>query len=183
MNLAALVTTPFSTIARGIPVALISAAVLVMCGCGSKPAVKKGLPVTIEVQASKQLNRDPIGRPAPVLVRIYELKGIGEFESLDFFTLDSKAKERLAGDLIRVEELLMRPGEEQILEKRIDEATMNIGVVAGYRDLAKSDWRAVFKIPEAPDTKWYRRDPDQSVRLKIGVGDNAVSIEEVEQQQ
>ncbi|SUH39389.1 type VI secretion lipoprotein [Salmonella enterica subsp. enterica] len=50
---------------------------------------------------------------------------------------------------MRRDSFILRPGEEKKLRRPLNAQTTAIGVLAGYRNLAKSVWRVTYKIPEA----------------------------------
>ncbi len=115
------------------------------------------------------------------MVKVYELKSIVAFENGDFFTLQNDDKKILIGDILAVDEFIFRPGDTQFIRRRADTKAVAIGVLAGYRDLGKSVWRAVYRLPPAPDNSWYRTMmPRKKIKLKIGVGQQAVLITELE---
>ncbi|SUH21846.1 type VI secretion lipoprotein [Salmonella enterica subsp. enterica] len=64
-------------------------------------------------------------------------------------------KSVLTDDLVRRDSFILRPGEEKKLRRPLNAQTTAIGVLAGYRNLAKSVWRVTYKIPEAPEKAWY----------------------------
>lgn len=154
---------------------------LSLAACGSAPVRKEHARLRLQLGTSEDVNGDERGRAAPVMVRVYELKSAAAFESADFFTLQNNDKKVLGEDLLAVDEFIMRPGSEEQVRRKASHATTAIGVLAGYRELGKSVWRATYKLPEAPEAAWYRvLIPDKKVDLKIRVGQQAVSITEVE---
>jgi type VI secretion system protein VasD len=110
-------------------------------------------------------------------VRIYELKNDGAFNAADFFTLQTRDKTALADDVVKRDELQLRPGEHQTLVRRPDPVTTTIGVIAAYRDLPNAVWRAVYTMPAAPDKAWYRLFTPK-LKLTIDLEAKAVKITE-----
>ncbi|MGK7556196.1 type VI secretion system lipoprotein TssJ, partial [Salmonella enterica] len=47
------------------------------------------------------------------------------------------------------------PGEEKKLRRPLKAQTTAIGVLAAYRNLAKSVWRVTYIIPQAAEKAWY----------------------------
>lgn len=126
-------------------VAAVLAAALAACAGRTPPppppTVLKG-----QVEATATVNPDARGRPSPVVVKLFELKSVGPFEAGDFFSLFDKDRELLGGDVLRKEELTLRPGERVVLDRTLDPETRHLGVVAGYRALERSRWRAATPI-------------------------------------
>lgn len=158
-------------------VALTCAVSLSACASRGAPSPKEPFRLEMALNAQPDVNPDDRGRAAPVVVRLYELKNDGAFKSADFFTLQSRDKTVLADDIVKRDELQLRPGERQTLERPVDPATIAIGVVASYRDLPNAVWRAVYAMPAAPDKAWYRMSTPK-LKLTIDLGANAVKIEQ-----
>lgn len=158
-------------------------AVLGLCvsvsACSSwAPPAKEPIGLRLQVKAADDVNPDEQGRAAPIMVRIYELKSATAFEQADFFSLQNASKKTLGEDVLATDEYILRPGEKQDMTRKSNPATTAIGVLAGYRDLGKSVWRAVYKLPPAPDAAWYRAVlPEHKARLKIDLGRQAAAIQ------
>lgn len=153
--------------------ALVCAALLTACA-SSEPRPKEPVWLDLSVNALPTVNPDNQGRAAPIAVRVYELKDAGTFKTADFFTLQSQDKTVLGEDLIKRDEWLLRPGDHQTIVRQADPATTSIGVVAAYRDLPNSVWRAVYPLPAAPDAAWYHFAP--KLKLSIDLGANAIAL-------
>lgn len=120
------------------------------------------------VIAEAEVNPDDKGRPAPVLVRIYELKSGAAFEAADYFTLHGNDKALIGSDMLVREEFILRPGETRAIRRKSHPDLGAIGVLAGYRDLGASDWRAVRPVEPAPEIAWYRAVlPARKLKLEI----------------
>jgi hypothetical protein len=64
-------------------------------------------------------------------------------------------KALIGSDLLVRDEFILRPGDVKTIRRKSHPDLAAIGVVAGYRDLAQADWRAVQKIdprPRSPGT-------------------------------
>lgn len=96
--------------------------------------------------ASSELNPSPSGDPAPVRVRLYELKSATNFTRADFFTLIDKPESALGNDLVAHDELLLRPSDQKETTRTLDEATKFFAIVVGYRDLDHAIWRQVVEV-------------------------------------
>ncbi|CAL8475246.1 type VI secretion system lipoprotein TssJ [Caballeronia sp. S22] len=144
------------------------------CASSSEPKPKEPTRLELNVAAQSDVNLDEKGRAAPIVVRIYELKSDGVFNSADFFSLQTQDKTLLANDLVKRDEFEMRPGDKKQILRRGDPETTAIGVIAAYRDLPNAVWRETFALSPAPDAAWYRFTP--KVKLTITVGSKAVRI-------
>ena len=160
----------------------IGAMCLWLAACGSgKPTVKEQTDLQIQVVASEDVNPDGWGRAAPIVVRVYELKSPTAFESADFFTLQNDGKKVLSDDVLTVDEFILRPGDKREIRRKSNQATTAIGVLAGYRELGKSVWRDVYRLPIESDAAWYRSTiPSKKQKLIVRLGQRTVSITESE---
>lgn len=112
------------------------------CASQPKPTVAR---VTFDVQPG--VNPDTRGRASPIVVRMYELTSLTAFDSADFFSVYERDKETLAGELVAREEFQLLPAEKRQFERRLQLTTRYVGVVAAFRDLERSQWRATVAVP------------------------------------
>lgn len=156
---------------------LACALALSACASSGEPKPKEPIRLDLRVNALPDVNPDDRGRAAPIVVRIYELKNDGAFDTADFFTLQTQDKSVLGDDVVKRDELQLRPGEHQTLVRRPDPATTTVGVIAAYRDLPNAVWRAVYVMPAAPEKAWYRVFKPK-LKLTIDLEAKAVKITE-----
>ncbi|AJY40134.1 type VI secretion system lipoprotein TssJ [Burkholderia humptydooensis] len=161
-----------TTIATALAFALACAA----CASGAARP-KEPVRLDLAVNAALTVNPDDRSRPAPIVVSVYELKTDGAFNAADFFTLQDKDKTVLADDLLARERFQLRPGERRTIRRNADPAAGALGVVAAYRDLPNSVWRAVYPLPAARDAAWYRLSSPK-LRLTIDLDTHAIRITE-----
>lgn len=134
---------------------LVAALSLVLLGACSKDEavapVADNAPaspaVTLYFSAAAGLNPGPGGAPAPVRVRLYELKNSAAFARADYFALAERAQATLGADLIDQDEVLLQPGGQLRLERPLDPATRQVGLVVGYREIDQAQWRSVLPVP------------------------------------
>jgi type VI secretion system protein VasD len=134
---------------RLLPVTLFTA-LFSLAGCSSMSPYSDTTKLDLSLTGSDQLNPDLNGRPSPIVLRLIELKHPVAFENADFFSLYQRAKEVLSPDLVAIEELELRPGENRLLKLSVQPDSRYVGVFAAYRDLPESSWRYVIALqPEA----------------------------------
>ena len=109
-----------------------------------KPAPTR---VELRVEALGDVNPSVHGTGAPVVVRIYELKGLAGFNGADFFALYDKDQASLGGDLAGKREVLLRPGEKQTLLLEPADGTGFFAALAAFRNLDSARWRVSAPIP------------------------------------
>jgi type VI secretion system protein VasD len=116
---------------------------LISCSSPPKPVITN---LTATVSASQNSNPDSRNRPSPVVVRVYELRSTAAFNQADFFSLHDKERETLANDLVARDEFTLRPGESVPLNREIKGETKHVAVIAVFRELERSVWRASAPI-------------------------------------
>ena len=141
---------------------LAVACMVLTAGCASSPS-----PPLLQgsIKADPATNPDVRGRPSPVVVRVYELKSLGAFNSADFFSLFEKETETLGGEMVGREEYDLQPAETKPYKRQLQPDTKFIGVVAAFRDLENSNWRQAAPIPAKRD-----------VTLTVGIEARAVTV-------
>lgn len=129
-------------------------AIVLLSACSKDTPVEPAAPakaaeagITLYFSAAPGLNPGASGTPAPVRVRLYELKNSAAFARADFFALAERAQATLGADLIDQDEVLLQPGEQLRIERPLDPATRQVGLVVGYREVDQAQWRSVLPVP------------------------------------
>ncbi|MFC5472459.1 type VI secretion system lipoprotein TssJ [Paraherbaspirillum soli] len=149
--------------------------------CSTAPPIKEQTRLEFQIEVSAAVNPDQQGRPAPIMVRVIELKSPATFDSADFFSLQDDGVKVLGADALVTDEFILRPGDKQTIRRKSHPQATTIGVLAGFRDLGKSVWRATYKLPAAPDAAWYRAAiPADKAKLKIYLDQQTISITELD---
>jgi type VI secretion system protein VasD len=156
------------TISRLIGAAVAALPLLAACG-GAKPP--KPVEARALVTTSANVNRDAAGRPSPVVLRVFQLRGDAEFNGADFFALYEREKETLGASLILREEFVLQPGEQRELVLPLSLEARHIGALAAFRDIRSTRWRAISPAPEKSLRDMLSKD-----RVTIAVGDDAVTL-------
>jgi type VI secretion system protein VasD len=176
--------------------AALAAAGTVLAGCAGKPPVLPQMPAVpapppapapkplvvpprtlqIDVRADTALNLDARDRPAPLVVRIYELRGPVAFQAADFFGLYEREQAALGNDLVGREEIQVRPGESRKLGRDLHPESRVVAVLAAYRDLERASWRALLTLPDPPPPTAKPPAAPIVVPVRILLGPRAVQI-------
>ncbi|MGH8783493.1 MAG: type VI secretion system lipoprotein TssJ [Cupriavidus necator] len=150
---------------------------MVLVGCSTAPARNEQMRLDLAMLAKDTVNPDDKGRASPVLVRVYELKTENAFENADYFTLEKADKTLLTQDLLVRDEFILRPGESRDIERKLNPDTQALGFLVGYRELGKATWRAVYKLPPAPEAAWYRAAiPARKIKLQVSLDQQSITI-------
>lgn len=121
------------------------------------------------IVASSTVNPDRTGRPSPIVLKVFELKSLAAFDKFDFFSLFERDKETLGNELAAREDFSLKPGERKEFARQVSPETRYVGVVAAFRDLERSTWRASFTLQPNKTTPF--------VILLDGVKASIVAIE------
>ncbi len=119
----------------------------------------------MEVDAG--VNPDAHGRPSPVVVRLYELKALAAFRSSDFFSLFDHDQQTLGVELVTKEEYLLEPGYKRQFDRKLQPDTRFIGVIAAFRDLERSQWRATMTVVQQETTPVFIRIEANKVSVRF----------------
>ncbi|WP_082926680.1 type VI secretion system lipoprotein TssJ [Cupriavidus sp. D384] len=150
---------------------------MALTGCSTTPARTEQMKLDLAMTAKDTVNPDHKGRASPVMVRIYELKTEQAFENADYFTLDKSDKTLLMQDLLVRDEFVLRPGESRDIARKLNPDTQALGFLVGYRELGKATWRAVYKLPPAPEAAWYRAAiPARKIKLQVSLDQQSITI-------
>jgi type VI secretion system protein VasD len=136
----------------------VVAALAVLSACGDDeppppppPAAPPPPPaptvVSLTLTASPGVNPNAEGQPRPVRVRVLQLANGAAFAQADFFALDQDLAGTLGDDLKGVDELVLAPGAREIWQKKLDDETRVIGVMAAYQAIDAAQWRAWKEVP------------------------------------
>lgn len=127
----------------GLRLAGLTIMTLLLVACASAPKKES---LTVNVQATADVNPDLQGRPSPIIVHVMELKSAELFNSLDYMGLTNASGTGLGADLIGRSQLVLSPGESRLIPLELDAATTHIGLVAGYRNIDNATWRQAVPI-------------------------------------
>jgi len=125
--------------------------------------------VVLRIKSGGDLNPDPMGRPSPIVVRLYELKTNGNFDNADFFALYEEDATILGEDMNAREEMEVSPNENLEIAKELNIETRFLGVMAAYRDLDNAVWRGTIETPV-----------DETTYVDIGLGSLTLSVQKGE---
>ena len=131
---------------RQLILAAAAAALASLGGCASAP---KPVVAKLTLEASADLNPDQRGRPSPVTVKLFELKSAAGFDKADFFSLFDRERETLGPELVGRDELVLRPNDKIVQERKLAPEVQFIGILVGYRDLERSQWRLTIPVAAA----------------------------------
>jgi type VI secretion system protein VasD len=126
------------------------AVVLVTSAC-AKAGPPKPSKTRVALSASADTNPDTTGKPSPVVVRLYQLKGDAAFTNAEFFALYDDEMKVLGAELIGRDEFVLTPAEKRTVEVTVSGAARFVGVIAAFRDIRNSQWRVVVPAPLKKD--------------------------------
>lgn len=128
---------------RRLPPIFLAFFLLACADTPEQPAPPPPTLIDLQINSGKLLNPDADGKASPVVLRIYELREQTGFVGADFFALFDKEQTTLAADLVRKQELVIRPGETKTLKIEPDSDTRMLGFFAAFRKLDNAGWRSL----------------------------------------
>lgn len=135
--------------------------------CIHMPPAEKTAEIEFTIDADEEINTNEKNEPSPVLVRIYELKATTAFRQASFFELLDNDTAKLGTDLVAKREFEITPGEKQTFKRDSPEATRNIGVIVGFRQIASAEWRAVADLATDSDNAFLIKINATTVTLSL----------------
>ena len=141
---------------------LVLVSVLAACASkGTSPKVLHG-----SFFAEEDINPGKDGKARPIVVFVYYLRNEGEFNKADFFALYRNPGETLGDSLSSFSKYQLSPKQGLSFQDELSPDVQSVGVVASYRDIDHSTWRAFSLLPEKA---WYsvgdRISDDLSIRV------------------
>lgn len=124
----------------------------------------------LTLRSTTQINPNASGQPAPVVVRIYELKATSIFDSAEFTELFYSDQATLGGDMLGRKEIEIAPGQQLDQTVTLSGETRFIGFVAGYRDLTNATWRGKIAIEPEEENSILITVDALSINAKIPEG-------------
>lgn len=144
----------------------LAAASTLAGGCAKPPPPPVITHVNLQLIGAANMNPDTRGRASPMALRVYALKTSSGFDTADFFALFEKDVATLGGDLIKKEEVLLRPGESHTVSFDLPADASAIGILAAYRDLTRAQWRQTVPLQ-----------PGQPLNLNSTFGDRTITLQ------
>jgi type VI secretion system protein VasD len=133
-------------IARIAAALLLAAPLLTGCAAPPPPPPPPTV-VNISVKAGPDMNPDPTGQGAPMVLRVYQLTSGAGFSNAEFFALYKADAATLGPDIVHRDDLALNPGDTKTLPVSPTDQVKTIGFFAGVRDFSQGPWRATADIP------------------------------------
>lgn len=141
----------FRSVVAALSLLLLTACAKDAAAPAESAAAADNASLTLSFQAVAGLNPGGGGQPAPVRVRVFELRNAASFNRADYFSLVERAQATLGADLIDQDEVLLQPGQQLNIQRSLNPATRHVGLVVGYREIDQAQWRTVLDItPRQP---------------------------------
>ena len=126
-----------------------------------------GRSLKLSVQAANVLNTDARQTSASLAIRVYLLRDAEAFQRASFDSLYDNDEATLGAALLRRELLHLRPGESRDLTLALAGEARFVAVFAAYREIERSQWRAVLSLP-LDDAQSAARLDAQARQVQLG---------------
>ncbi|MDR3496371.1 MAG: type VI secretion system lipoprotein TssJ [Ancalomicrobiaceae bacterium] len=144
---------------------VVGAAAAALGGCAGLHDTSTKL--VIDIISDPQINLNENGQPAPVVVRLYELKDLAAFSSADFFDLFDNDAKALGSDLVNRREFEIKPGDKIHIEDTAGSPARQLAVIAGFRDQANARWRDSRELVQESTNRLVVRVTALSVSFEV----------------
>lgn len=121
-----------------VPLALVSH----LAGCGGPSPTR----LNLTIQTTAQVNPNSIGRPSPVVVRIFNLANDDEFQTSSFDALYRNNAKGADSSILGSEEYEIAPASSRHINMVLPEGTKNFGMIAAFRQIDHATWRLVAPL-------------------------------------
>jgi type VI secretion system protein VasD len=129
----------------GILVVSLAACTALNTKVGGMLGMDTDLKLTFEADAD--INPDDSKRPAPLFVRLYELKSDKQFSNANFIDLYERDKEVLGADMIAKQRLKrIAPGETRKDEYVLDTQTRFVGLFAEFSQYKDASFKIIIPV-------------------------------------
>ena len=147
------------TICQGLVVTGVS----LVAACARTP---KPTPIAITLNADAGINPNERGEPSPIVVRVYELKGVKAFNNATYFDFADNDAKVLGADMISSTEYELIPGKEQKYDREISSEATNVAVVAAFRNIQSAQWRDSIELDKGKKNEFVIYLTSQAVRIQ-----------------
>jgi len=156
---------------------IVLACLLLLPGCAATEHAA-AVPYSITFNVAADVNPDLNRKPAPIVLKVFQLKTTSAFDGADFFSLQGKPDEALAGALLGVDRVILRPGESRTLRYPGSVDARAVGVVAEYRSLEQNRWKMSVPLPQAKQLNFYRfwQTSPSEMKVTIAVRNGGLAI-------
>lgn len=123
---------------------IVSLCLFFIAGCAGKNAAERI--VTAKIVAAENINPNQEGSASPVVLNVYQLKELGNFNTSDFFALYKNPQSTLGENYVSHQQMVVLPGETKIVKLNFKKGSMGIGVVAAFNEISDEKWLAENKL-------------------------------------
>ncbi|TWB41106.1 type VI secretion system lipoprotein TssJ [Nitrospirillum pindoramense] len=131
-------------------VTMLAGAVLQLAACSHEPPppppARTTVPVSINV--GPDANPDTLGRPSPIVTRVYQLASKDKFTIAAPIQLIQHDAQALGTDQLGRDEFVLQPGEKKQMTLPQNDKVHYVGIVAAYRAIDQANWREVVALPD-----------------------------------
>jgi type VI secretion system protein VasD len=140
---------------------IAAASLLSACARGPQPT-----PIEVTLNADAGINPNEDGKPSPIVVRVYELKGLKAFNNATYFDIMDDEAKTLGAELIASTEYELTPGKQQKYDRQVSAEATHLGVVAGFRNIQQATWRDSIELEQEEQNDFVIFVASQSVKIQ-----------------
>ncbi len=155
--------------------------VMAMLACNSdrQPKPKEG-EIKINLIADRDINPNERGKPAPLNLFIYDVKGVDAFENSDFFEITEGRSKQVKDASSKLYEAILQPGESRTVILKPGSNSKALGILGAYRDIKDSVWMTLWTVPEKKKKRWWNIFGANPVELDVHFEKSAITIKKMD---
>ncbi|MFT8417248.1 MAG: type VI secretion system lipoprotein TssJ [Acetobacter sp.] len=121
-----------------LPLALLGS----LSGCGAPSPTRLNLTIV----TTPQVNPNSLGRPSPVVVRIFDLANEDEFQTSSFDALYRNSSKDAGASILGTEEYEIAPASTRHIVLTLPDGTKSFGMIAAFRQIDHATWRLIVPL-------------------------------------
>ncbi len=141
---------------RDFIIMLGAAGALAACQSTPSPTV-----ANVNLRGTAGMNPGPGGGDRPVTVLLMRLRGVGSFNSADYFALQANPQGAVGGDFVGMDQVVLSPGGSASRTINFEADATHLGIVALVREPGGRNWRRAIPI---------RKEATSNVNGSLGSG-------------
>lgn len=166
-------------IQHGLAVILLSA-VLTSCSSDNEREPVNG-EIKINLTASKDINPNENGHPAPLKIFVYSVRDMDVFNNVDFFEIFDGNSKPVQEATSKDYEAILQPGESRVIFLKPDRDVNGLGFIGAYRDLNDAVWSDSWVFPVRKKSWWWSRFfSDDSIELSVDFQKTKITINKMD---
>lgn len=137
--------------------------------------------IKINLAASKDVNPNDNGHPAPLKIFVYSVRDMDVFNNVDFLEIFDGNSKPVQEATSKDYEAILQPGEARVIFLKPDRGVHGLGFIGAYRDINDSVWSNSWVFPERKKSWWWSNIfSDDSIELSVDFQKTKITINKMD---